>query len=170
VSPAGPDDDSTAGQGPAPVDPASSRALRETLELAAELSDALVGQLQKARRLVADDPSPPETLRIRMRSVEKLAANLRDKTAALGDGLFEEPVEEAAASDAEAGAADEAAAAEQAQSAIDAMRTVILDLKIEGVPREEVERRLMAFGFEDPGPLVEAAFGESDATDLPTDD
>lgn len=135
----------------------SVEALRDTLTLINELSDALVGQVQRARRQFTNQPALGIG-RSDLDSLEKQALRLRHKSLALSPTPLElvEPDGEAKAS-----SGSPAAAGEPSE---DAARTLAIELKLAGRPLEEAERLLRDFGFENATALVADAWGSQQPT------
>jgi hypothetical protein len=137
-------------------------AIRETLRLVGDLSDALATQLRRVERLSSDLPSPPSTgvgsaLADDAARVKQHSEQLRDELDR--QRSRDEPTPAPAA--ASGGAAETPEEAPPAGS--DAVRSLAIEMKMAGRSRSEVEDYLgNTFGLADASQIVAEVFADGD--------
>jgi hypothetical protein len=163
-----------AGDDPAP-ESASVDAVRGTLSLVGELSEALAAQIRRARELLAEQPVST-ILPASVGSLERHATAIREGVSELDAALPGPPrrrktdspvrVEGVARDVTEARRAREAGngKAEPETEASDSTRMVVLDLKLLGCTREQAEQVMRNLGIEDAESLVEDMFTNAEGT------
>jgi len=135
-------------------------AIRETLRLVGDLSDALATQLGRVQRLSGELSSPPSTGV--GSALADDAARIKQHCEQLRDELDRQQAREQPAPSADA-APSESLEPESPGGGDDAVRSLAIEMKLEGRSQTEVEEYLgSTFGRDDASRIVEDVFaGES---------
>jgi hypothetical protein len=133
----------------------AASSLRSTVRLVDELVDALVGQVRRATRQSETATDLPRGTKKALKELANDAASIEDHSAELRDALGD--VGEAAAS--AQGVAAASAGDEAESSGDEIVRSLAIDLRLQGQSREEVRRRLeQTFGADQTAGVIDEVF------------
>jgi hypothetical protein len=136
-------------------------ALRSTIRLVDDLVDALVGQVRRAQRQSEAATALPRGTNEALAELGRDAARVADRSGAVLRALGAERKATKAprVQPAEAAAAERGTPQDDAASSTEIVRSVAIDLRLQGHARDEVRRRLeQTFGADRAAQVVNEVF------------